>query len=156
MKDCGECSLCCKLIDVPGLAGAGKWCPNCKPGASAGGCQIHEDRPSVCLGFDCFWRAESWPDELRPDMCKVIFEALPGVRTILMSVDPSRPDAWKEPSVLNVVSILRRKGRPLVVKTKNDSEMFVPEGWTQQGVLKEIKQVMDWKANNYGSTDIHN
>lgn len=154
MKECGQCALCCKLIDVPGLAGANKWCPNCKP--KAGGCQIYDSRPDVCLGFDCFWRAESWPDKLRPDRCKVIFEALPGVETILMSVEPSMPDAWKKPDILKVISILKNKGRPLVVKTKNDSKVFIPEGWTRQDVAKEINQVIDWKAKHYGSTDIHN
>lgn len=155
MKPCGECSLCCKLIDVPGLAGVGKWCPHCKPGTSIGGCQIHDNRPEVCLGFNCFWRAESWPDEFRPDKCKVIFEALPGVKTILVSIDPSRPDAWKEDGVLRAIKILQGKGRPLVLKTVNDSKMFAPEGWTQDMVLAEIKQVMDWKRRIDGDSDIH-
>lgn len=153
MKECGSCSLCCKLIDVPGLAEAGKWCPNCKLG---NGCKIYDKRPSICLGFDCFWRAESWPDNLRPDRCKVIFEALPGVHTILVSVDPERPDAWKKKEIRKVIEKLRTKGRPLVLKTKNDSKMFIPKEWTQQAVLKEIKQVIDWKAKNYGSSNIHN
>lgn len=148
MKECGGCTLCCKLIDVPGLAGAGKWCPNCKPGD---GCQIYDDRPNVCLGFDCFWRAENWPDSLRPDRCKVLFEALPGVRTILVSIDPDRPDAWKKKEILKVIEKLRSKGRPLVLKTKNDSEMFIPNGWSQEAVLKEIKKVMDWKDKNDSS-----
>ncbi len=156
MKSCGECSLCCKLIDVPGLAGAGMWCSNCKPGASGGGCQIHEQRPDFCRNYHCFWRAESWPDEFRPDRCKVIFEALPGAETILLSIDPSRPDAWKTNGVRKVIEKLRSKGRPVVLHTKNDSEMFIPKGWTQQAVLKEIKQVIDWKAENYGGTDIYN
>jgi hypothetical protein len=155
MKDCGKCSLCCKLIDVPGLAGAGEWCPNCKPGMSGGGCRIHDDRPSICLGYNCFWRAESWPDKFRPDKCKVIFEALPGVHTILISIDPSTPSAWKENNIQIVIDKLKSKGRPLVLKTKNGSEMFIPKGWDQQAVLKEIKQVIDWKVKNYGSTNIH-
>lgn len=155
MKDCGACSLCCKLLDVPGLAAAGDWCPHCKPGTPGGGCTIHDNRPKVCIGFDCFWRAESWPDWLRPDKCKVLFEALPGVMTILISVDPSRPDAWKKKRIRNVIETLRKKGRPLVLKTKNDSKMFVPEGWSKPGILKEIKQVLDWKEKINGGSDIH-
>jgi hypothetical protein len=145
MKPCGECALCCKLLDVPGIAAAGQWCKHCKPKTASGCCMIYDDRPEVCLGFNCFWRAEEWPDWLRPDRCKVLFEALPGVETILISVDPSRPDAWKEKKILRVIEKLRKKGRPLVLKTKNDSEMFLPKMWSKLDVLKEIKQVMEWK-----------
>lgn len=142
MKDCGGCTVCCKLLNVPGLAGCGEQCPHACPGT---GCMIYEERPDVCLGFDCFWRAESWPDELRPDKCNVLFEALPGVKTILVSVEPDDPDAWKKPKILRVIHILRDKGRPLVLKTKNDSMMFIPDGWSKEDVLHDIKQVIDWQ-----------
>jgi hypothetical protein len=155
MKSCGSCSLCCKLIEVPGLAEAGKWCPHCKPGSSAGGCTIHADRPEVCQGWHCFWRAEEWPDGLRPDRCKVIFEALPGVMTILVSVEPSRPDSWKTKRILNVMDRLRKKGRPLVVKTKNDSVIFLAEGYSKADVLRDINKVIAWKEKMNGNSDIH-
>lgn len=155
MKDCGSCSLCCKLLDVPGLAVAGQWCPHCKPGTPGGGCTIHDHRPEACLGFDCFWRAESWPDWLRPDRCRVMFEALPGVETILISVEPSRPDAWKDKKILDVIRILRNKGRPLALKTRKDTVIFPPKGWTELNVRQEIQQVIDWKEKTHGSSDIH-
>lgn len=155
MKDCGGCSLCCKLLDVPGLAGPGVWCPHCKPGSPGGGCTIHDHRPEVCLGFDCFWRAESWPDHLRPDRCKVVFEALPGVVTILISVDPSRPDAWKKEEILEVIEKLRKKNRPLVLKTKNDTVFIQTKDHSKQDILKDIKKVIDWKEKINGSSDLH-
>jgi len=148
MKDCGKCALCCKLIEVTGLAVAGEWCPNCEPGRKGGGCTVHSVRPEQCSNWHCFWRAEEWPDHLRPDRCKVIFEALPDVLTILVSVDTHRPDAWKNKEVLEVIEKLRKKGRPLVLKTKNDSKMFLPKGWSQQRVLQDIKQVMSCKEKN--------
>lgn len=146
MKPCGECGLCCKLIAVPGLAAAGTWCPHAEPGRSGGCCTIHDDRPQVCLGFNCFWRAESWPDWLRPDRCKVIFEALPGVLTILVSIDPGRADAWQEPKILEVIHKLKNKGRPVVLRSNGRSRMFLPKGWSQARVLQDIKQVLDWQA----------
>ena len=145
MKECGGCALCCKVMEIPGLAAKGEWCAHCRPGKESGCCSVHSVRPQVCVGFDCFWRAESWPDQLRPDRCKVMFEALPGVETILISVDASRPDAWKEKQVVKVITTLWKKGRPQVLKTKNDSEMFIPKGWNKQMVLSEIQQVIDWK-----------
>lgn len=146
MKDCGKCSLCCKLLDVPGLAAPGQWCRYCRPGR--GGCLIHDDRPEVCLGFDCFWRAESWPDWLRPDISKVIFESLPGVETILISVDPLTPDAWKDKRIMNVILRLQSKGRPLVLKTINNTAFFIPKGWTHEDIMSDIKTVIDWKNDS--------
>ena len=145
MKECGPCSLCCKLLNVPGLARAGEMCRYCKPGTQEGCCTIHDDRPEVCLGYNCFWRAESWPDELRPDRVGVIFEALPGVKTVLVSVEPSTPDAWKEKEVLRVIGILRKKRRPVVLKTQNDSTMFIPDGMGREDVLRDIRQVLNWQ-----------
>lgn len=156
MKPCEQCALCCKLIEVKGLSPAGEWCPHCTPGKKSGCCNIHSDRPNMCLGYDCFWRAEEWPDDLRPDRCKVIFESLPSVETILISVEPTRPDAWKKKRILAVIKKLGEKGRPLAVRTKNDSVIFTPKGWTKRAVLEEIKIVMDWKEKINDSTGVLN
>lgn len=158
MKECGECSLCCKLLELPNVSKAGQWCPHCMPGSKEGGCTIHANRPSFCKGFHCFWRAESWLDKYRPDRCDVIFEALPGVYTILISINPSNPDAWKEKDILEVIFKLKNKGRPLVLKTINASEIFIPKGWNQQDVMNEIKSVMNLKKEwmNNDSSILHN
>jgi hypothetical protein len=100
------------------------------------------------LGFNCFWRAESWPDELRPDRCKVIFEALPGVETILITIDPSQPDAWKKKEIIEVMMKLVKKGRPIVFNATNYSQMLLPKGWTRHMVLHDIQTVLDWKEKN--------
>jgi hypothetical protein len=56
-RECGSCSLCCKLLDVPE---AGKpnheWCPHCRPGH---GCRIYAQRPDICRGFACLWLCDS-------------------------------------------------------------------------------------------------
>jgi hypothetical protein len=87
----------------------------------------------------------------------VIFESLPGVETVLVSVEPSRPDAWKKKQVREVIEKLRRKGRPVVLKPKGQaSVMFLPQGITKGDVLKDIRIVLDWKEKTYGSASIHN
>jgi hypothetical protein len=85
----------------------------------------------------------------------VIFEALPGVETILVSVEPSRPDAWRKKEVLRVIEILRSKGRPLVLYTKDGPEVFVPEGWVRADVEREIQSVMDWKEKMNDRSVVH-
>ena len=38
-RECGACTLCCKVFDVPVLEKpAGQWCKHCLPGR---GCGIH-------------------------------------------------------------------------------------------------------------------
>lgn len=148
MKDCGECAVCCKFLEIPCLQKkADEWCLHCKPGTYHA-CSIYEDRPEDCINFHCFWRAESWPDWLRPDKCGVLFEALPGVYTIMVSTDKSEPDAWKKKEIVKVILKLKSKGRPVIVRTKNNTEFFIPNGWTMQRVMGELKSVLDSKEES--------
>ena len=73
--DCGECTLCCKLLDVFWMDAP----PNvdCKHCILKGGCKIQETKPKECLDFECaYYQAPNAPIELRPDNCKVIFEKI--------------------------------------------------------------------------------
>ena len=145
MKECGSCALCCKLLNVPGVCDQGTQCQYADTTRDGGACKIYGSRPEVCSGYNCFWKAESWPDRLRPDRCNVIFESLPGVETVVLAIDPAHPDAWRNPEVMRVIRILRKKGRPLVFKTEHDSMMFIPDGLRREDVLRDIKQVIDWQ-----------
>jgi hypothetical protein len=78
----------------------------------------------------------------------VLFEALPGVYTIMVSTDKSGPDAWKKKEIVKVILKLRSKGRPVIVRTKNDTEFFIPGGWTMQRVMGELKSVLDSKEES--------
>ena len=41
-RDCGSCSLCCKILGIAALdKPVGQWCPNCVQGQ---GCAIYADR----------------------------------------------------------------------------------------------------------------
>jgi len=71
-NNCGACGLCCKLLNVPGMAPDGVWCQHAKPGNGAGCCTIHDQRPDICRGYDCAWRLGL--TQLRPDGCGIVFE----------------------------------------------------------------------------------
>src|SRR5262249_4530121 len=46
-RECGKCSLCCKLLPIQELnKPIDTWCPHCRPGH--GGCTIYSSRPSEC------------------------------------------------------------------------------------------------------------
>jgi hypothetical protein len=100
-RECGNCSLCCRLLDVPE---AGKqtaqWCPHCRPGK--GGCSIYAARPQACRHWACSWLVNSdFGDEWFPKACGIVVDMhRMEDDSIVMRfhVDPRTPDNWrKEP-----------------------------------------------------------
>jgi hypothetical protein len=97
-KQCGTCSLCCKLLAIPELEKpVNEWCKHCKPGN--GGCTIYNkpEKPAVCDAYKCGWLAShSFDDRWFPAKCKFLMEMHGDVLRIF--VDPGFPNAWrKEP-----------------------------------------------------------
>jgi hypothetical protein len=82
-----------------------------------------------------------------------MFEALPGVSTILAVVEPSRPDAWKNPKIVEVIKKLAGKGRPVVVVDGGKNHpTFLPTGRTREEVRSEIDKALRIKN---GRTELH-
>lgn len=83
--NCGICTKCCELLPVAEI-----WKPgftHCKHEgflpAITGGCTIYSKRPRSCAAWSCWWlQNDDWPDELRPDLCGVVFDGTPDVVTI--------------------------------------------------------------------------
>lgn len=106
-KECGTCTLCCKLFPVPELdKSAGKWCRHIVQGR---GCGIHATRPPVCRGFHCQWLYN--PDlgpEWKPEKSKFVLSIYSGSNTLAVTADPGFPEQWaSEP----YISQLRRWSR---------------------------------------------
>jgi len=72
---CGTCTMCCLLLGIKSVdSPPGKWCRHAEPGE---GCTIYEARPDECSSFRCAWmQMETVSDNLRPDLCKAIFEKI--------------------------------------------------------------------------------
>ena len=94
-RDCGSCTLCCKVFEVPSLnKPVGKWCAHCKPGK---GCGIHDTRPEHCRAFYCAWMTEDWlGPEWKPDRAKFVLTIDPATQFLLAQLDPGAPLAWKQ------------------------------------------------------------
>jgi hypothetical protein len=93
-RECGSCSLCCKVLDVPAVfKPAGQWCRHFKAGE---GCGIHQLRPKSCREFACLWLKDYGLDEAwKPSTCKfVMAEAYDG-DAIMVHVDPKQKNAWR-------------------------------------------------------------
>lgn len=92
-RSCGSCTLCCKLLAVYEIGKHdNEWCTHC---SAKEGCGVYETRPQSCRDFKCLWLRGVGPDELRPDRSKVIMNASADQNSMVLHVDPSRPDAWR-------------------------------------------------------------
>ena len=71
-RDCGDCALCCTLlnIDKPEIQKqSGARCLHC----TGSGCAIYESRPPVCRAWYCGWRTvDIFDDSWRPDKTGVL------------------------------------------------------------------------------------
>jgi hypothetical protein len=97
MRQCGSCTLCCKLLAIPALdKPPGEWCRYCVPGL---GCSIYDQRPDVCRIFACQWlRNESFGDEWFPPRAKMFAYLDNSVqpRLFRVVVDRSAPGRWRQ------------------------------------------------------------
>lgn len=92
-RDCGSCTLCCKLFPVPELQKpAGRWCQHIAQGR---GCGIHAIRPQVCRAFFCQWiyNTDLGP-EWKPETCKFVLSIYPGSNSLVVTVDPAQPRSF--------------------------------------------------------------
>jgi hypothetical protein len=102
-RECGSCTLCCKLIAVnEGELNkpAGVWCPHCKIG---NGCTIYATRPQACRTWTCMWLVRDDVDEYwYPAKCKMVLWWVPLARetpppnNLEVHVDPGYPNRWRE------------------------------------------------------------
>ena len=75
-RSCGECSLCCSLLEISaerapeiGPKPAGETCRHC----TAPGCSIYATRPQLCRDFACQWLLdERLGEEWKPSNCGMI------------------------------------------------------------------------------------
>lgn len=72
-RDCGDCTVCCKVLPADALdfkKQSGTPCTHCEEGR---GCRIYLARPSVCRDFVCGWRClPRLDDSWRPDRSGIL------------------------------------------------------------------------------------
>jgi hypothetical protein len=68
-RACGTCSMCCRLLDVPGAdKPKGDWCPQARPGRAG-------QRPQICRSYSCRWLVDPmFGDEWFPPRSKIIVD----------------------------------------------------------------------------------
>lgn len=90
-RTCGPCTICCRFFRVPETAKPeNEWCGHC----TAAGCAVHATRPQSCRNFQCFWLLDDGlPDDMRPDLCGAVASFNDDEGSVVLHVDPDRPDA---------------------------------------------------------------
>jgi hypothetical protein len=102
MHECGDCSMCCKLLHVGEInKPAGKWCPHVDVGH---GCTIYATRPKSCSAFECMWlQEETMPEDLKPNKSHVVLWVNETGEFLMVSVDPNFPEAYKQGEMANLL-----------------------------------------------------
>lgn len=127
-RECGTCSLCCKLLGITELKKpAGKWCEHANvPG---GGCKIYADRPHSCGVFACGWLVNpTFGDHWRPQRSKMVISinADGDVPVMQIYVDPSNREGWrKEPYYRDVMLLASQQERMEVRLSKPDDTIVL-------------------------------
>ncbi len=92
-RQCGDCTLCCKVMAIEQLAKPARTCgPHCKPGR---GCRIYPDRPEECGAFSCVWLVNELLEEhWKPSRSKLVLTTSDD--GLEVRCDPGFPDAWRK------------------------------------------------------------
>ena len=110
-RQCGSCTLCCKLVPVASLGK--KAGVRCQHQRQAGGCAVYARRPLECKLWDCRWLADPDATELpRPDRSHIVIDVMEDVVELMhpegfpvefpmmqIWVDPAFPDSWDTPEL---------------------------------------------------------
>jgi hypothetical protein len=134
-RDCGTCTLCCKVYEVPAVeSAAGTWCRHCQPGR---GCGIHETRPRQCRAFFCLWMTRDFlgPD-WKPEKSRFVLTMDPATRWLFAQVDPGAASAWrKEPYYGQFKRWAAASRQPVVVFVNQTATAVLPDSDVPLGII---------------------
>jgi hypothetical protein len=135
-KQCGDCSLCCKLLRIPELnKPKDEWCPNF---AHRIGCRIYADRPPSCRDFSCRWLVDStMGPEWKPSLCKMVLDAKP--RLLVVHADPAVTKPWRAEPYSSTLKRLAAQGLTrgtlVMVMERRRSIVILPDREVDLGII---------------------
>ena len=133
--DCGECTLCCKLLNVYWMdAPPTILCRECVEGH---GCRLWPNIPEGCKLYECSWNLTVGAHiDLRPDNCHVIWDSVNG-HIMFGTQDPDYPvQEVTERQIANFV----KTGQNVVLYTpgsKLPAQIACTAGYTPENIWKE-------------------
>ena len=134
MRQCGGCTLCCRVMKIaePDFQKpANVWCKHCHVGK---GCKVYEEQPLVCSKFKCLWLTDmTLTEEERPD--RVGFFVTMEGPLAKVNCDPERDDQWRGEGLLT-----RLREKHHIVMQQGLQVTFMPS----YGLSMPEKLVLDW------------
>lgn len=135
MQNCGECTLCCTLLELHEVPSAiGETCRHC----TNTGCAIQQTKPKECKEYQCMW--SQMPDQfatlaMRPDNCGIIFDRQGD------DVIAARMEEGKKLNDLLIgqINSFNKQGFSVLVFRGKDCKHFLIEGHTEQYVEELIR-----------------
>lgn len=141
-RQCGECSLCCKLLGVRELQKPRNvWCKH-NHADKTKGCTIwnKEGYPETCGGFKCGWldREDVLPDSMRPDRVHAFITGFSEGRGIAIYVDPGYPLAHRQEPWKSLLDGCWRQGLTIIAMiSPKKVERLTHTGWVVSRDFKE-------------------
>ena len=132
MNECGECTLCCKLLETHDVASEiGVYCHHC----TNIGCGIHKDRPKECRNYQCMWsQMDTVGNELRPDKCGIIFDKISDeVITARLDDDRKIKDL-----VMGQINSFINEGFSVLIFRGREKKFFMNDKHTKEHVIEAV------------------
>jgi hypothetical protein len=144
-RQCGECSLCCKVVAVGVLEKpAGVWCRHC---LKTSGCAIYGRHPDECREFHCGWLVNpEFGAEWYPRRSKMVLTFDRRVNRVGVHVDSGSPDAWRHKPYFDQLKRWARDGverrLQVVVYVVDKVTVILPDKEVALGVLRPDDQIV--------------
>jgi Fe-S-cluster containining protein len=144
-RSCGTCMMCCKVYTIHELnKPAGRWCVHAERGC---GCKIYEARPDTCRRFYCMWIVDpTLGPEWKPEKAHFVVSLdLLGYQALTISLDASRPDAWRKEPYYSTIKGWAKKFCPenkkvLVVDIRGAVTVVLPDRDVPIGAIAPHRQ----------------
>lgn len=126
-RECGDCSLCCKVLTIEALTKPqGKWCQHARPGR---GCAIYAERPHECQTFTCSWRSGRLPEEMKPSKVKAVVGSNKDGTAVVIHLDPGYPRA-ADSGILRdwIDAVVDQLRLPVIITCGSKRRLVAPAG----------------------------
>ena len=145
--ECGNCTLCCKLLTVAWTKSPeGEYCKYCLPNS---GCTIFDIADKRCKDYQCAYRQmEKCSEMFRPDKCGIVFEKISEV--VFSGLTEKLTEMAKDQ-----IRAFNHEGFSVVVIEPNKTKktVMLAHGHDMNIVRQAVENKL--KERN-GSTDLHN
>jgi len=122
VRQCGSCTLCCKVLEITDLKKPTNTA--CHHIMAGGGCNIYSERPRQCRTFACAWLQGHLDDDWFPESSGMVPHF--SLDALNIQVDLDCRDRWREEPYFSKLSALSLSG--LLANSKRNYATLVIVG----------------------------